>query len=264
LIFLFTSRPEQNISFAFGTGLLPSVTTRIALDQSYHPDEDIRLFLTDKFQEIRSTHRLRAYIPPQWPLSHVLEQLVEKSSGQFIYASTIIHYVSSIRHNPTDRLNIILGVCPPQKDLPFAELDALYMHILAGVEDIEQVLNILSILLFVIYRFWTPSKVEVLLSLQPGEVELYLGDLSSLITIGPNQLIHVLHASLTDFLVDPTRSKDFWVNLPARHTAIARLCLQSLQVKGKQGSSSRDIPILIPKRKQRMDVDRVLRYCLPP
>ena len=250
LIFLFASRPEQDISFAFGTGLLPSVTTRIALDQSYFPDEDIRLFLTDKFQEIRSTHRLRAYIPPQWPPSNVLEQLIGKSSGQFIYASTVIHYVSSIRHKPTDRLNIILGICPPQKDLPFAELDALYMHILAGVEDIERVLEILSILLFVGYSYWTSLEVELLLSLQPGEVELYLGDLSSLITIGPNQLIHVLHASLTDFLIDPTRSKDFWINPPARHTAIARSCLQSLQVKGKQGFSSRDIPILIPKRKR--------------
>ena len=246
VIFLFASRPEQDISFAFGTGLLPSVTTRIALDQTYHPNEDIRLFLTDKFQEIRSTHRLRAYIPPQWPLSHVLEQLVEKSSGQFIYASTIIHYVSSIRHKPTNRLNIILGICPPQKDLPFAELDALYMHILTGVEDIERVLEILSILLFTGYPYWTSPEVEVLLSLQPGEVELYLGDLSSLVNIAPNQLIYVLHASLTDFLIDPTRSKEFWMNPPARHTAFARYCLQTLQVKGKQGSSSRDITILIP------------------
>ena len=94
LIFLIASRPEQHISLAFSTGLLPDVTTRIALDESYLPDEDIRLFLIDKFQEIRSTHRLRAYIPPHWPLPNVLNQLVRKSSGQFIYASTVIHYVS--------------------------------------------------------------------------------------------------------------------------------------------------------------------------
>jgi hypothetical protein len=108
LIFLFASRPEQHISLTFNTGLLPSVTTRIALDESYLPDEDIELFLTDKFQEIKSTHRLRAYIPPQWPLPDVLEQLVRKSSGQFIYASTVIRYVASIRHKPVDRLDIIL------------------------------------------------------------------------------------------------------------------------------------------------------------
>ena len=68
LIFLFTSRLEQYISLAFSTGILPRKTTHIALDEPYLPDEDIRLFLTDKFKEIKSTHhrRLHAYIPPQW------------------------------------------------------------------------------------------------------------------------------------------------------------------------------------------------------
>ena len=46
LIFLIASRPEQHISLTFSTGLLPNVTTRIALDEFYLPDEDIELFLT--------------------------------------------------------------------------------------------------------------------------------------------------------------------------------------------------------------------------
>jgi predicted ATPase len=47
LIFLFASRPEQHISLAFNTGVLLSVTTRIALDESYLPNKDIQLFLND-------------------------------------------------------------------------------------------------------------------------------------------------------------------------------------------------------------------------
>jgi len=240
LIFLFASRPEQHISLTFNTGLLPSVTTRIALDESYLPDADIELFLTDKFQEIKSTHRLRAYIPPQWPLPDVLEQLVRKSSGQFIYASTVIRYVASIRHKPMDRLDIILGIRPPQRDLPFSELDALYIQILAGVEDIENVLEILSVVFFCNHRSlfpeWNldPPIIEKFLCLQPGDVELYLGDLNSLIAIEPDQKIRIFHASLTDFFVDPTRSKTFWINRQARHTAFARRCLQALQLQGKQ------------------------------
>ena len=81
LIFLFASRPEQHISHVFNTGFLPTATARIALDESYLPANDIRLFLTDKFQEIKSTHRLRRYIPPHWPLPNVLDQIVEKASG---------------------------------------------------------------------------------------------------------------------------------------------------------------------------------------
>jgi len=238
LIFLFASRPEQDISFAFNTGILPSVTTRIALDESYLPDEDIQLFLTDKFQEIKSTHRLRAYIPPQWPLPDVLNQLVTKASGQFIYASTVINYVSSIRYKPQDRLEIILGIRPPQRDLPFAELDALYMHILASAENIGSVLEILAFPLLSWPRLlwhWHLFDIEEFLSLQPGDVELYLGDLSSLVNIGPDQEILILHASLTDFLVDPKRSKEFWINPQPRHTLLARRCLHFLRLKSKQG-----------------------------
>ena len=168
-----------------------------------------------------------------------MDQLIEKSSGQFIYASTVIGYVSSIRHKPTDRLDIVLGIRPPQKDLPFAELDALYMHILAGVEDVEPVLKILSFLFFgATFYPGSLDDLEQFLTLQPGDVELYLGDLSSLVSIGPDQRIKVLHASLQDFLVDPTPSKEFWINPRARHTAFARCCLRSLQLKGKKNCSS--------------------------
>ena len=232
LIFLFASRPEQHISFAFSTRILPNITTCIALDESYLPDEDIRLFLTDKFQGIRSTHRLRTYIPPQWPLPDVLNQLVRNSSGQFIYASTVIHYVSSIRHKPTDRLDIVLAIRPSQKDLPFAELDALYTHIFTGVEEIEPVLEILSLLLIVPFPP-PPPTIEEFLFLQPGDVELYLGDLSSVVNIGPQQQIKILHASLSDFLLDLTRSKGFWINPRSRHTVFARRCLQLLQCTSK-------------------------------
>ena len=248
LIFLFASRPEQHISFTFSTGILPNITTCIALDEFYLPDEDIQLFLTDKFQEIRSTHRLRAYIPPQWPLPDVLNQLVRNSSGQFIYASTVIHYVSSIRHKPTDRLDIVLAIRPPQKDLPFAELDALYTHIFTGVEEIEPVLEILSLLLLSFYLPPSLPTIEEFLSLQPGDVELYLGDLSSLVNIGPNQQITILHASLTDFLLDLTRSKAFWINPRSRYTVFARRCLQLLQCTGKQDRFSYNILILNPKK----------------
>jgi len=129
-------------------------------------------------------------------------------------------------------LDIVLGIRPPHRDLPFSELDALYTHIFSGVEDIERVLEILSFIFFSDYSPPT-TTIEKFLSLQPGDVELYLADLHSLINHEPNQKICILHASLTDFFVDPRRSKTFWINPRARHTAFARRCLQILQLKGK-------------------------------
>jgi len=107
----------------------------------------------------------------------------------------------------------------------------LYTHILAGVEELEPVLEILSVIFFWTHgipRGWSSPVIEEFLSLQPGDVELYLGDLNSLVNIGPTQIIHIIHASLTDFLMDPTRSKEFWINPQVRHTAIAHRCLLSI------------------------------------
>lgn len=145
---------------------------------------------------------------------------------------TVINYVSSVQHKPQDRLDVILGLRPPQRDLPFAELDALYMHIFTSVGDIDPVREILGFVFFFQYRHpidWTWLEAEEFLSLRPGDIELYLGNLSSLVSVEVGRGIKILHASLTDFLMDPTRSKIFWINPRARHTVLARRCLFFLQ-----------------------------------
>ena len=47
--------------------------------------------------------------------------------------------------------------------------------------------------------------------------------------------------------MDPTRSKELWINPRSRHAAFARRCLQSLQLKGEQHCFSYRIPVLIRK-----------------
>jgi hypothetical protein len=42
--------------------------------------------------------------------------------------------------------------------------------------------------------------IEEFLSLQPGDVEMCLAGMNSIVLVGPNQEIPLLHASLTDFL----------------------------------------------------------------
>jgi hypothetical protein len=113
LLILVASRPERHLTHSFTTGSLPKFHTTLALDDTYKPDDDIRLFLTDNFRQVKDTHPMSGYLDHSWPSIDVLEGLVKKSSGQFIYASTVVKYVSSIRHQPADRLNVILGIRPP-------------------------------------------------------------------------------------------------------------------------------------------------------
>ncbi len=63
---------------------------QLALDDHYLPDEDIRLFLDDSFMQIKTSHPLSHLLDKDWPSSAVVQELVQKSSGQFIYSSVII------------------------------------------------------------------------------------------------------------------------------------------------------------------------------
>ncbi|PPQ90663.1 hypothetical protein CVT25_004700, partial [Psilocybe cyanescens] len=110
---LIASRPEMDISSSFDRKPFYTLA-RIALDDDYQSAEDIRHFLADKFNEIKADHPLRSYIPIGWPAEDSLNTLVRKSSGQFIYASTVVKYVASARHRPTHRLEVVLGIKLPK------------------------------------------------------------------------------------------------------------------------------------------------------
>ena len=220
IIFLVVSRPEQHLVTFFNSNkLLKSIHRRLALDDAYEPDSDIRLFFSDKFDEIKETHPLKSTIPISWPSEQSLEQLVRKSSGQFIYASTVVRFLESIFHRPTKRLEIILGIypSPPSNKTPFAELDALYHHILNSVDDIQATLSVLSLYLatpYVQIMFQSTEAVEEFLSLEQGDVHLVLSRLSSIVSYDePFGEVKILHASFVDFLLDRRRSTIFHIDM---------------------------------------------------
>ncbi|PPQ91078.1 hypothetical protein CVT25_014711 [Psilocybe cyanescens] len=231
---LISSRPEIDISSSFDRKPF-STLARIALDDGYQSEQDIRLFLADKCNEIKTQHRLRSYIPIEWPAKDSLNALVRKSSGQFIYASTVVKYVASPRHRPTHRLEVVLGIqLPKAGDSPFAELDALYRHILMGVEDVDLILQIIGfVILHPLNYVNSVAFIEAFLSLAPGDVELLMQNLGSLISVenhpyrpnGSLLTIRLLHASLKDYLLDQSRSKDFFLDRVKMHTQYAELSI---------------------------------------
>ena len=236
--FILASRPEQHIREAFDGKLLSSITTRLVLDDTYHPDDDIRTFLRSKFRDIKDLHPSRAGLPPSWPPDEEVERLVNKSSGQFIYASTVIKFIHSHRHWPPDRLNIIFGLSPRGKTTPFAEMDSLYLHILMSAsENIETALEIFAVLLF-LYRqdlqlINTPRFVESFLSLRKGEIFMVLSDLHSIISVPSpveeNKPLRLFHASLGDFLTDISRCGDsFFLDSGVCHRNIVNRIVKQL------------------------------------
>ena len=237
LSILIASRPERHLTHAFSTQSLPKLHTTLALDVTYKPDNDIRLFLNDNFRQIKDTHPMRHYLDPSWPSVGVLEGFVQKSSGQFIYASTVVKYISSIRHQPADRLNVILGLRPPHpaREMPFGELDALYTHIFTTAQDTEKVLLILGVWLLSSpqYPRMDPEDFEHFLLLNKGDIEMLFGDFNSVITISKDSAyggyIRILHASLQDFLLDATCSKQFYIDLSNIHSTCMQFCFRHIK-----------------------------------
>lgn len=241
---LITSRSESHIVRTFEhLAVLKSVKlTRLDLRDDLNAHRDILIFLRNEFNRMRTTHPLRRFIPKSWPPIDNVMELARRSSGQFIYASSIIKYIQSPKHRPTDRLQVILGLSPPPvNELPFAQLDALYAHVFACVEDMQSVLPIFGILIITRgdddgfgKELTIPTHIEEVLSLKPGDVELLLDDLLSIISFdGPNVPIQLLHASIADYLLDPWRSGRFYVDLGMTHEMLARGYLNVLsRMKG--------------------------------
>ncbi|KAF8806016.1 hypothetical protein BYT27DRAFT_6637960 [Phlegmacium glaucopus] len=212
---LIASRPEQEIRDSFNSQSLLSITTRIALDDTYHPDDDIRTFLVDNFTSLKAT-KVGSLLPAQWPTSEDVETLVKKSTGQFIYASTVLKFVKHPRRRPDKQLKIIFGISGAEKQTPFAELDTLYLHIFSTVEDLAQAHNILSCLFFFPSQYLIVEDIEKLLFYEHGELHLILSDLYSVVDVpditDSDIPLRVFHASLQDFLMDPNRSGAFYLD----------------------------------------------------
>ena len=188
--------------------------------------DDIERFLKDKFDEIRLTHPIRSDLPSSWPSSEDIETLVYRSSGQFIYASTIVKFVSSRRHRPDHRLEIILGLRPNGNDVPFAELDVLYRYILSSVQDTTVQIIATALTLQTTLYF---DALTTVFDLSSSDIKLRLIDLGSLVECREYGL-SVLHASVGDFLFDESRSQELYVNHRSIHTKIMQALL--CNVKG--------------------------------
>ncbi|KDR68256.1 hypothetical protein GALMADRAFT_1049183, partial [Galerina marginata CBS 339.88] len=234
LTFLIASRPEYDITNAFSDGYLQQITSRLALDDNYQASDDIRLFLRDQFVHIKQSHPLKAQIAHDWPTEEVLDQVVDKTSGQFIYAATVAKFVKSTRHRPQNRLEIVLGLHPAGslRDMPFAELDELYHHIFRSVLNLDDVLRVLSwniLRTAASISHWYIHELEDILSFDRGEIQLLFCDLHSIGNIREEdgaEYLHLFHASLEDFLLDESRSRNLYIDAPARYAEFSRMILQ--------------------------------------
>ncbi|KAF5327795.1 hypothetical protein D9619_004941 [Psilocybe cf. subviscida] len=217
ICFLIASRPEVAINRAFQReNSLRSILATITLDDNDEASSDIRQFIEDSFLDILDTHPLRTHIPPCWPDRHSVNHLVEKSSGHFIYAATSMKFISSAAEHPARALQVVEGLVPPRVGNPFAELDALYLHILTSAKYSSQVLGILRHCIFSNLGNTVTIVCFMYPHLSPDDVALFLSDVQALVSLSPNNVaemqIILKHASLWDFIMDGKRSQAIYMS----------------------------------------------------
>ncbi|KAJ7238044.1 hypothetical protein B0H12DRAFT_1254381 [Mycena haematopus] len=210
LRFFVASRPEPHLCEVF-TRALQGIHHDVNINQSF---ADVRKFLLDEFARIhREHHETMATIPFPWPAPDVVRHLVEKSSGYFIYASTITKFIDDPDFRPAERLKVIMGSREADDESPFAALDLLYTQILSQVHARTRLLQLLTV---ISAKLNLPTGlIEQLLGLDPGDVRLTLRGLRSVVDTEERSSsglwIVVYHASFYDFLRNPRRAGIFYV-----------------------------------------------------
>ncbi|THU83106.1 hypothetical protein K435DRAFT_844161 [Dendrothele bispora CBS 962.96] len=240
LRFLIASRPEPQIRDIFNKPEYLDITTRTELGDNYSTSKDIFRYLRDSFHEIACTSDVMRGVPLPWPSQGVINNLVQKASGQFIYASTLIKYVSDEYSYPVERLELALGLPIGDPDA-FSDLDLLYRQIMSSSPNKHRLLQILGVyhclqgiqvrpmpgtLTHVgFYSRGSISQIKSVLLLPPGAILLALRGLHSVVKVDRDSL-HVRHKSFTDFLLDERRSGEFFLDLPLYHELITRCCMK--------------------------------------
>ncbi|KAK1233280.1 hypothetical protein PQX77_003572 [Marasmius sp. AFHP31] len=229
LDFLILSRPEPHIKRIFRDGsFVPA--PRIMSLADFAVRDDIEKYLRKEFDRLREEHQ--GVLPASWPGDNVIMMLVDRSTGQFIYVTTIIKFLSTGKGpvTPQQRLEVVLRAEPVSNSAsPYPDLDQLYSQILYFCQnDGRKLQRVLRLIVspvglglpgtFTLRRSprMVPTSaivIERLLGLGQGEVTALLSGLHSILHIPEDRAerVFVLHASFTDFLLDRNRSGEYHV-----------------------------------------------------
>jgi hypothetical protein len=226
---LITSRVEEHISQKLGTHGAHSVVHHLSL-QDFNAEDDILIFFQSSFETIYEENaRVMRNVPQPWPSESDLQSLVEKSNGSFIFAVTLMGFISNKGGHPWDKLQMALTA--------EAGLDALYTQVLLDAphdHNFDRVLGTVMLLSSSV----PITSLACLLQLRADEdiVQTLLGIQSILMIPGNNeQSIQLFHTSLRDFLISEQRSNKFFINPSTCHFSIATDCLTIIAMPPDKG-----------------------------
>ncbi|KAF9261202.1 hypothetical protein L218DRAFT_842063, partial [Marasmius fiardii PR-910] len=231
LDFLIFSRPEPHISHIFHhQSFTPTPFCLNLGDFAESVREDIKKYLHHQFAHIQEKHWHTLPRPQSlWPGDSVIAELLNRATGQFIYATTVMNYINQGKSplTPMRRLDVILQARRVvNSSSPYPELDLLYSQILQFCDNEDRKLQqVLQLIVSTPGYYKVPDSkkewnngprslwaLEHLLELSQGEASVLLSGLHSILDVPTSQVenVAVLHASFSEFLLDPHRAAEFY------------------------------------------------------
>jgi len=234
-IFL-TSRPEIPIFDGFrqlsGEAYQDFILHNIPLDTV---NADISTFFVQKLSPLKAKHGLGT----PWPDERIIEQLVERAAGLFIYAATTLRFIQDGIDGPEEQLSLILSASKSSRSVT-KHLDGIYttllQHSVLGKRGDEQECEQLAGRfrqvvgsLVVIFNTMPARNLAQLLQIPPKMVSRTLDSLRSVLNVPENesQPVRLFHLSFRDFLQDSQRCRDsrFQIDEKQTHIRLFRKCM---------------------------------------
>ena len=242
--FFITGRPEPCICSGFRLESLVPITAVFKLHE-VKPEavnSDIKLFFQIQLPHLVK-NRSDCDLTEIWPSPSDIEILYKKAAGFFIYASTVVKFVTSGIGLPTKKLALITSLPLSTTEEGKSGVDQLYTKVLKqafnGIHtngsqpylDFRTVVGTILLL----FNPLSIKGLSELLRYHPSHIRNTICSLHSLLLVpdGIGDPILTIHKSFPDFLTDPERCKDkqFLVEPSVQHAEILLSCL-NLMKKG--------------------------------
>ena len=249
--FFITGRPEPRIRSGFRLRSLRPITEVLRLHdvERSSVDSDIKLFFKTQLSGIAETRSDDSFAE-DWPSPSGIDILCKKAAGLFIYASTVVKFITSRHHTPTERLNLIISLPQSTAREGKSEIDPLYTQILGqaffGVElDEKELYSHFRSVVGVVLLVFNPLPVKALYTLLGiSDISTTLHSLHSVLLFPNNKAdpIQAFHKSFPDFLMDAERCKDnrFFISPSVHHQEILFSCLSLMKERLKKNICNLD------------------------
>jgi len=233
-IFL-TSRPEIPIFDGFrqlsGEAYQDFILHNIPLDTV---NADISTFFLQKLSPLKAKHGLGT----PWPDEQIIEKLVERAAGLFIYAATVLRFIQDGIDGPEEPLSLVLSAT--KSSLSATEhLEGIYTTLLQhsvlgrrGHPECAGRFRQVVGSIVVMFNTMPARNLAQLLQIPFKIVSSTLDSLRSVLNVpeDESQPVRLFHLSFRDFLLDSQRCSDsrFHINEKERHTSLFRKCMEHI------------------------------------